>query len=192
MYTFLIAVLIFAGLSAIIFGKNIKENIFGVILIIFIGTFVSTTIVNGVLSSKCKTTKTVLIRSKVLEINEKIDINDTIFNLKINDSTSIKYFYIGLNADFDKKSKKYITNLSVRGDNRTFYSCDSTLFDIKFLPKGDSIPRINKYKTFKVSNSKWFSTFGIPKVNKHWTIYIPNDSINRELVKLVNKYYHNK
>jgi hypothetical protein len=168
MYTYLISIAVFFLVSAMIFKGKIQQNIFSVILIVVAGSFVSTAAVNGILSSKVKYEKT-LVRKEVHL--------PQIRTFHFNDSTKIEICRLG-----DR-----VKSTAVSTKDRTLQEGEFTLH---FKESGDSTKPgayFNKYKDVPVTDCKWISTVGIPRKNVHWDIYLPNDSLNRAMVTIINE-----
>jgi len=185
MYTYIILALVFSLISGIIFRKNIKQNAILVVGIIFIGTLIGTTFVNGVLGLRIPFINVKIHDYQLVERScEIIDLNTT-----LNFNTYLRY---GLEINKDDSTRSFNT-LYYRGSGHLF----STKFEffetdeitLHYLAKGDTIPHVEIFKEKRLIDNNWISTMGLPNGKITYILYLPNDSIHNILVSYINKYY---
>lgn len=167
MGTFIISIVFFFLLSALIFQKRLKENVFLTIVIIFFGTIVSTTIIGSILIDdvqyEAKLVKTIALKLKTSKLTDSINIRGYIY------VDSIGSYHDIIFNDLKFSSKDEVNKLT-----------------FKYLEKGDSIPKYERYIDIPSISSKWIRARNFPKENKQYIVYIPNDSIHHILVDIAN------
>jgi hypothetical protein len=172
MLTFILSVSFFLILSSIIFYKRIRQNQLNIIMIIVFGSFISNTIINGILGLKIPYS---YVSVKHIELDSSISIiRDTLDTLSIKSYIDFNYFdknnYIKLNGNY------------LRSNN------DSVEF--KFV-ENNKKPFVSKEKQKRISNNKWVSILGLPRGKTKYVFNIPNDSIHQELLCHINKKFYN-
>lgn len=182
MYTFLISIAFFFLLSACIFGKRLKENQLIVKAIIISGSFLSIVVVNGIVGLQVPFT-VVETRERELsgEVNSAIRLRelDTTIRLK-----GLIGYGLNISAEGDTTASRIYLNgwrdFSLMGNNR--------IVNLHFLNENDTIPRWVLHKQRRiVKNNRWISSLGLPRGNiKYYDIYLPNDSIHREIVSWID------
>ena len=181
MYTFIISILFFVGLSALILGKNFKKKQLIVWLIVFGGTLVSISIVNGILGFKIPFTKVLLKEEPLYLRTSKIyyDTPDTVIKL---DSVFIKYItYV-----HKKDTSRYI-------DESVFKTLTFSSDNIKINVISDStlVPKYRKYKEKRITTSNWIIQYGLPAGDLYWEFDIPKDSIHLALINYIKIFNKN-
>jgi len=176
MITFILSVLFFSVLSSIIFYKRIKQNQLNIIMIIILGSFISNTIINGILGLRIPYT---YVSIKQIELDSSIvSINDSVDTISINGY--IRYNY--------NKSDN-INYISADGKN---LKSNKDLVEFKFIENNNIKPFISKERQKRITTSKWVSMIGLPRGKNKWVFNIPNDSIHQEIICYINeKFYEN-
>jgi hypothetical protein len=142
-------------------------------------TFVAFTIINGIFGLPIPLSKQYVTTynapkylSTIRTPTDTIAIRSILnFSFEIEDGDTTKYvyppgFWANSSTDFSKISVVFINPQ------------DST-----------SVPRYEKYKEKRVSNSRWISDKGLPGGEIEWTVYMLNDSTNREAVKIATECF---
>lgn len=197
MYTFGILAAFFLILSGIIFKGRIKDNQFTVGLIVFAGTLVGMSIVNGIIGMD---NEYILTQKRVKELPVQYsEIITSEGDTLLNHDTFLEYKYI---QEIEEDGDTSLTNFIDVGYMYDHFSPSSVKNSsnisgrnliIEFLPESDSIPyfEIKKYK--RITDNKWVSSFGLPKGGRVFVAYIPNDSIHSILMNQINeKFFENE
>ena len=166
MYTFILSVFIFFLISALIYKKKLPRRIFQTALIVIGGSLITMTVVNGLVQRNYKYTKT-FIKQKPLKKHYISDLNDS------------TYVWSVVEIDYN------INHIYFRG-----FEVHDTNTPIIFLTDTTIVPYWKKFKESKQINSKWISSLGIPKQNRSFELYLPNDSAYHVLInnwKSLNK-----
>lgn len=179
MYTFLFLALLGFLIAGIVFGKKIKQNQFGVVLIVFTVSLIGTSIVNGILGSKIPFTKVETKRRSLFRNESNIEVDYK------KDSTVNFDSYLEFNYRLQRNGDVYVSYLETNGDDWE----DPEKVTIEYLSEGDSIPYYKIVKQKRIANNKWITQFGLPGGLKHVYIYIPDDSIHNVLMKYINELY---
>lgn len=180
MFTFLISAAIFFLIGGCIFHKSLKQHQFHIVLIVFIGTLISTSIVNGVMGLKLPYTY-VEVKEKVLTSNlvssEELKKEDTVFT------------YNAL-IEFDVTVKKNDDTIyaDVKAGGRVIYDTEKNV-EFHYLSDNDTIPRIKLFRQKRLTDSKWVIPIALPRGKDYYEIYIPNDSIHNEMIALIERYW---
>lgn len=183
MYTFLISVGFFFLICAIIFKKKIKQHWFPSFLIIFVGTLISCSIVNGVVGLKYPL-KFEKVKVKPLGWYES--------EIKLPDTTLEYLGHISLDLKINKNGHIIQTprlHISRRLDYN--YNKEKPDFiNIYYLSPEDSVPRFERFREQRTINNHWVSSIGVPRGKRYYNIYLPKDSIHVEIVNQINKYFY--
>ena len=181
MYTFLIAVGFFFLLSGVIFGKKIKQHQFQVAGIIFIGTLVTMIIVNGIIGLR---TPYSFVKIKEKELKKRTSSIEV-----VNDSTIKLKGYIDFNLSINKNNEVKNNYIDVT-DWVNVYKPERII--VKYTSEDDSIPRREVFQYRKIVDNHWVAPIGVPRGDKIYHFYIPNDSANNEILFYINKYFYVK
>ena len=177
MYTFIISAILFLLLSGIIFGKRIKKNQLLVALIVFLGTFLTCVIVNGVIG--LNTTYTLV---KIREVPLKTKIS----SIKFMPKDSITMFKSYIDFDYLISKNDTICHIGVSGIKDIINTEHIT---INYITENDSIPIKRVFQPRKLVDNRWVVPFGLPRGKKIYKLLVPNDSINNEVLTLTKKYF---
>ena len=189
MYTF--AILAFLGfvISGIIYGKRIKQNQFMVGVIVFGVSLIGTMIVNGVIGLN-HPLELVDIKKKGLKMQTA--------NVEITSDSTLTIFpvFLDYERDLDKDGDvvgNYI-DVSVKGTDKTWYGTSEgkmARVNLSWLPEGDSIPyMLIQQEKRTIKDKRWATNFGVPNGYRHYTIYLPNDSIHNLLIDKIEQNFN--
>jgi Ni/Co efflux regulator RcnB len=152
MYTYLVSSILSFIICVIIFGKSAKKNWFIIVITVFVGSLISTSVVTGVLKKD-------LDQEQYIVKNKKLHSVYTVNYRRSSDT--IKLHYHG----YHKNGGSFIIN---RGGGT--FECDS----VNFAVIHDSIPE----KYFKIKNryipddNNWISGAALPKFNKQHYVFL--------------------
>jgi len=191
MYTFLTLVGSLFLLSAVIFRGQIKKNIFGIFLIMFLGTTLGMTIVNGIQNKRIPYVKvledtTLLDSCQTYAIIGRDSLRDTMSCMAF-----IKYRYVEADtidgAIINKQNRLDI------GLSSWFYPSELDFLNklsVYYLSETDTVPRLEEWRETKLSKSPWVSTISLPQGRTYYRLYLPKDSTHQSIVKFLNtKFY---
>lgn len=191
MYTFLIFVGFFFGVSTLIFKGKIKDHRISVGLIIIGGTLIGTTIVNGIYCSKIPQEKQLRKTKSLHTYNySKIETADG-KTIKL-PHTYINYFY---DEEEHKDSIRIEHNrIDISAGRDYFFPKDyagksGRTLKIEFLQDSTKAPYYTVERYMRIPPSKWISGVALPRGKKIFTVYLPNDSIHHVLVNYINEHF---
>ena len=160
MLTFTLIIVILLGLCYLMFReKTFTDRRVTSLIIVGVGTLILYTVASGFISKQYPLKRVT---------NEVIALNALITHLR--DTTYITAS-IGWADD-----KVYV--------NKQSYPLED--ISIKFLSQGDTVPRqIITQEERQIESSLWVVDWGLPYVNRKRTLYVPSDSVNIEMVKII-------
>lgn len=183
MYTFLTICAGLFLLSGVIFKRKIKQNQISVYFIVIVGSLIGTTIINGIYGLNVPYSK-VFHKEKIL--NNKYS-NIVIYKGDTS-RTELPFKHVYKLDSNNKVIKNYIICEKLDG---AFYT--DNLDKIKFTIFDDSVSRLKIYKTRRVIDNNWVTSFGLPSKSRTYEVLIPDTKANNNLLDNINvQFYKNE
>ena len=106
-----------------------------------------------------------------------------------NDSVLEFESYIEYNFAYEDDGDVSWSYIEVLGAD--IYNSERDQITIDWLPEGDSIPYVKVTKEKKiVTNNLWLTSFGLPQGDKHYYVFLPNDSVHNILMEQINEKFY--